>query len=253
MTSPPIRRSFQPTLWPTLFTVPTLIVLMLLGIWQVQRLNWKLELIETMQQRAGGVAEPLPATLPADRDYWNFRRVSLTGTFDHAHEMFLNGRSHGGSPGYHVITPLVRADGGPAVLVDRGFIPFENRDPATRAEAQIEGEVTVEGLAYDVPPRHWAVPDDDVVKNIWFHRDIAGMAAYAGLQQVAPMLVELIGPPPAGRYPIGRPDKIDINNPHLEYAITWFSLALALAVIYGIYHWRPVTTAAQAAKDTAPL
>ncbi len=240
------RRRFRPTLWPTLFTIPSLIILLTLGLWQVERLQWKLDLIALMQSRATGAPADLPNDLGLDREAWNFRRVVVTGQFDHAREMFLNGRSHGGSPGYHVVTPLLRADGGPAVLVDRGWIPYEARDPALRAAGQVTGMVTVEGLLYHVPPRHWAVPDNDPVKNMWFYRDIAGMAAHAGLPVVMPMLLEALASGPAGQYPIGRPDRIDINNPHLEYAFTWFSLALALAVIYGVYHWRPAPGANKA-------
>jgi surfeit locus 1 family protein len=236
---------FRPTFWPTLFTIPTLILLLGLGLWQVQRLGWKLDLIALMQERATGPAADLPVDFGDDREAWNFRRATVTGQFDHTHEMFLNGRSHGGSSGYHVITPLIRADGQGAVLVDRGWIPYESRNPATRADGQVEGTVTVEGLLYDVPPRPWAVPDDDVVKNVWFHRDVARMAAYAGLTKVAPLVLEATVSGPPGRYPIGRPDTIELNNPHLEYAVTWFGLALALAVIYLIYHWRPMKDQSQ--------
>jgi surfeit locus 1 family protein len=232
-----VRRRFRATFWPTLFTVPALLVLVGLGTWQLQRLAWKTALIEEVQSRQAAPPIPLPERID-DPMALRYRKVIVQGTFDHAKEMHLFAHTARGNLGYQVITPLKRDDG-TWVLVNRGWVPDERKDPATRKEGQVAGPVTITGTARPAWPRHMFVPDNDPATNHWFYGDLAGMAAHAGIE-AAPVFVEADATPNPGGLPIGGQTPIDdIPNNHLQYALTWYFLAVGLAGVYFVYHWRP--------------
>lgn len=237
---------FRPTLWPTVFTIPALLVLVGLGTWQLERLQWKTALIAEIQGRVSVPAEPLPAMLAAagdDLPSVQYRRVSLTGAFRHDAEMYLAARSMNGNVGYHVVTPFDLADGG-TVLVDRGWVPPERKLPAQRPEGQVDGEVTIEGVVR-VPraEKSWLQPDNEPHNNMWFWVDLPAMAEHARLGAVgtdlAPVYVEAGPAENPGGFPIGGQTRVNLPNDHLQYAITWYALAVILAVIYVIYHRKP--------------
>lgn len=232
-------RRFRPTLWPTLFTIPALIALVGLGIWQVQRLHWKDALIAERQARSGAPAMTLPATVesPADLEFYPVR---VRGGFRHDREMYLAARTLGGRPGLHVVTPMILEDGR-ALLVDRGWIPETRKDPATRAEGQVAGVVQLEGLARMGGWKGFGFlkPENLPRENLWFWVDPPAMAAAAGLSGAVKEIYLEAGPAEnPGGLPKGGQTRIQLPNDHLEYAITWFSLALALVVIYVVYHLR---------------
>lgn len=227
------RRRFRPKLWPTLFTIPALIVLVGLGTWQVERLHWKESLIAERQSRSKGPAIALPAEI-ADAAALEFYRVRVTGRFLHDRELYLGARSHRGRVGYNVITPMALEDGR-TILVNRGWVPGERKAPENRAEAQIEAIVALEGLlrtggwkGYD-----FVRPDNRPEENFWFWIDLPAMAAHAGLKRPVTALYVDAGPAEnPGGFPIGGQTRIDLPNDHLEYAIIWYALAVALLVIY---------------------
>ena len=119
--------TFRPTFWPTVFTVPALAALIALGTWQLHRLQWKQDLLDKLHNRAVASAVAPPAA-GDDLEAFEFRRVRVTGTYRLDDELYLVGRSLAGAPGLHILTPLVPADGSTAILVDRGYVPFEGRD-----------------------------------------------------------------------------------------------------------------------------
>ena len=225
---------FRPTLWPTLFSVPVFIVLVGLCIWQVQRLHWKEGLIAERESRVAAEPIGLPAVGvdPAGLDY---RRVRLEGSFLHDKELYLGARSMNGNPGYQILTPFALADGG-LVLVDRGWVPVERKAPESRAEGQVAGPQTVEGIVRLPPGQAWMQPDNEPGKNMWFFVDLPAMATVSGAQIRTDLYVDAGPAENPGKYPVGGQTRIEIPNDHLQYAITWGLLALALAVIYVLYH-----------------
>ena len=230
-------KRFRPTLVPTLMVVPALVVLLGLGFWQLERQAWKTALIDRIEARIDGPAEPLPPTID-DLEAWDYRAVTVGGEFDHDREMALAGRVHNGRPGFHLITPLRRTDGdGPPVLVDRGWVPADRRAPDSRPDSRPSGPVTVTGVVRRPQGAGWMTPDNDASANTWYWIDIPGMAAFAGLDAVAPVIVEA-GATPRGSLPVGGQTRVDLPNNHLEYALTWFGFAVILSVIYFLYHWR---------------
>lgn len=228
---------FRPALWPTLITLPALVLLLALGTWQTQRLFWKLDLIERMQQ--GLAAEPvaLPAgPLPAAE--WSYRRVSVTGTYDYSHEFHMLAHSERGNFGYLVIVPLKRADGQGHVLVRRGWVPPEHKQAATRPDGQVPGVVTVTGIVHAPGIRGWMIPDPDTKANLWYYADAKAMLAQAGIQDAPLFFIDADATPNPGIWPRGGHARMDIPNNHLAYAFTWYSAAVVLAVIYVLWHRR---------------
>ena len=230
--------AFRPKLWPTLFTVPALVALLALGTWQVDRLHWKQDLIEKLQERGTAAPMPLPAWID-DLQAWEYRRVTVHGTYLHDHEFYLVNRSLHGKPGLNIVTLLKRSDGGGHVLVNRGWVPFDLREPAARKQGQIEGEVAVEGIVRLAKGPGLFTPENEPHNNTWFFVDPASMTVSASLPPLQPYYVESSDRSVPGGYPVGHQWRVDIRNDHLEYAITWYALALALLVIYILYHRRP--------------
>lgn len=213
-------------------------VLVALGTWQVQRLHWKQALIAAARERpnAPAVEAPGPRDWPAfDIEEWDYRRVSLTGSFGpleaHSFISIPDPRGRYGGPGYFVIAPFVTEDGW-TVLVNRGFVPQDMKEPAARpGSGPPEGTVTMEGIVRQNDPPNFLTPAPDPDTRTVFSRDIGTLSALLGVRvgTVAPYTVDLVaeetpegGLPQAGEY------RVDFPNNHLGYALTWYGLAACL-------------------------
>ncbi len=221
--------------WPSLFALGGILVLLGLGSWQIERLFWKERLIA--ERHAAVTAPPmaLPATLEA-ADGLDYHRVSAIGRFLPDRELFLGATDADGHLGYQIIEPL-RLSSGDVLLVDRGFVPEDKKLPASRSAGEPKGEVTITGLLR-LPPRakpHWFLPANNAERNYWFWVDVPAMAAAAGLDRVLPFYVDADDTPNPGGLPLGGQTRLDLPNNHLQYAITWYALALALAIIAFIF------------------
>ncbi len=229
---------FRPHLAPTLFTVPALLILLGLGTWQLQRLHWKEGLIT---QRAAMVAAPpiaSPQTL-AEAKVNQFRHVADDGLLLNDKEIFLAATSDPGEPGYLVLTPLLEA-GGRIIFVNRGFVPLELKDGAKRSAGELSGMAHITGLLR-VPPAQkptFFLPDNRPDLNLWFWVDLPAMAKAAGVPDAAPFYIDADKTPNPGGWPKGGVTRLELPNDHLQYAITWYALAVALIVIYVLYHRR---------------
>ena len=229
---------FRPKLVPTLFSLPAFITLIFLGSWQVQRLEWKQDLIEKLQDRSSQAAGAIPAG-PLNEEDHEFLPVKVRGVYDHDHEFHLVNRALNGEAGINVVTPL-KLDNGQTILVNRGWVPFEMRDKALRPDGLLQGEQTVAGLLRFVKPRSmiesWVVPSNEPANNAWFNIDPAAMAEQAGLASLPDYYILSSDQSERGDLPRGRQWSPDVRNDNLQYAITWYSLALGLLAIYVIYH-----------------
>jgi len=237
------KRGWRVLLWPTVFSVPALALFVGLGIWQVHRLHWKEGLLAHIDSQMHAPATDLPAEI-SDPASWEYRRVRVAGHYQNDKELYLYAPGPNGNAGYLVITPLVRDQGLP-VLVNRGWVPEDRRDPSTRTESTREGRVEIKGIGRITGGAGPFTPANEPAKNRWFSRDFAAMGKAVG-EDVAPVMVDRDKAPLPGGYPLGGQTRIDIPNNHLEYAITWFGLAYTLLIMFGIYARRALKAAKSA-------
>jgi len=210
----PMRRVFF-----LLFSLAGLGVLLSLGIWQVQRLAWKNAILATIETRIAADPVALPQMLDPEVD--KYRPVSVEGIVQAPMLRVLTSRKGIGA-GYRIISPLQIGDR--VVLLDRGFVPQTQDPPAGHA-----APVTVTGNIHWPDETDSYTPAPDLDKNIWFARDVTAMAAALGTE---PAMIVLRDPTfddgPVTPLPV---DTASIANDHLQYAITWFSLALIWAAM----------------------
>jgi surfeit locus 1 family protein len=156
-----------------------------LGTWQVQRLDWKSKLIAKFEDRL--VRDPLPLPPHVDPDAikdFDYRRIFATGHFRHDQEMLIGPRIHDGSDGYLVVTPLERSGQGTTVLVNRGWIAKKYKNPASRPDGLLSGEVTVEGLLREPWKKNMFTPENSPETREFYFPDVQQMAQLTGSQPV---------------------------------------------------------------------
>jgi surfeit locus 1 family protein len=203
--------------------------LVALGTWQVERRAWKLDLIARVDARihAPPAALPPPAAWPAIHAAADeYRHVQASGTFLYDQEALTQATTALGA-GYWVMTPLRMRDG--VVLVNRGFVPADRRDRASRAAAERPGETTVTGLLRMTEPKGGFLRSNDPAADRWHSRDVQAIADARGLRDVAPFFLDADATPNPGGLPVGGLTVVSFPNSHLVYALTWYALALMLA------------------------
>jgi len=221
---------------PAAFTAFATLVCLGLGVWQLERLEWKTSLIAERRAAVHAATVPVPKA-PEEANRLEFHPVVAEGVFLNDKEIYLGAASpSGGPPGFQVLTPLRLADGR-IVFVNRGFIPSALKDPEKRSAGQLTGPVRVAGLLRLPHGRPgWLVPDNRPDLNYWFWVDLPAMAEATGLSDIAPFYIDADATPNPGGWPKGGVTRIDLPNDHLQYAITWFALAVAAIVVYIV--WR---------------
>ncbi|THH09199.1 hypothetical protein EW146_g8754, partial [Bondarzewia mesenterica] len=246
---------------------PTMIVLgvipiftFYLGTWQLQRLKWKVSLIDELTEKLEREPLHLPnkvkyvlsllvsrngiyilASIAAIPDFI-YRKVILRGRWDDARSMLLGPRVRDGTNGYHLITPLIRTNGS-TVLVDRGFVSGDFVKSGKRIPI-VEGEVEVRGMLRDSQARNYFTPDNHPEKGEWYWADLNAMAEYVGGENanVQQVLVEEIFEGHAGDanlrvshgIPIGKAAVVDVRNAHASYVVTWYALSAFTTVMFNL-------------------
>ena len=232
------RKAARPRLGLTILSLTAFALLIALGVWQIERRAWKLALIDRVEQRIHAPAQPAPSpaswpTISAAND--EYRHVTVSGRFLHDRETLVQAVTEEGG-GYWVLTPL-RRDDGTVVLVNRGFVPPEARERgAARTAAEPVGETTVAGLLRLTEPHGGFLRKNDPAQARWYSRDVQAIAAARGLDaaSTAPYFLDAeataprTGDTPA--WPAPGLTIIAFPNSHLVYAITWYALALMVAV-----------------------
>lgn len=226
-------------IWLTVLAAVAFAILVSLGFWQLQRLAWKEGLIARIEARAHGV----PISLSEAVSRWKkdgdieYMRVRLKGRFRHDRERHLFSVIDG-KTGWRIFTPIETTDRR-IVLVDRGFVPDALKAANRRPEGQIDGLVEVVGLARESGRKGYFTPENEVKTNIWYWRDLKGMARSSIPQEdqsrLVPFFVELESQPVPGDWPKGGATRLELPNSHLQYALTWFGLAGGLLVVVAVY------------------
>lgn len=231
---------FRPLLWPTMFTLAALPVLLGLGFWQLDRLEWKETLLAKIERRME--AEPAPLPTPEawgeiDPQAEEYTRFLLEGRFL-TREFHYFQQNAQGTPGYAVISPLEVAEGA-VVLVNRGFVPAQLKEMDAHGGVPEGADGTplhFIGILRAPATRGTFDGVDDPEKNIWMVRDPAAMGATLDVPHVAPFIIDAEPGSFPGEYPKAGATRPDLPNNHLDYALTWFSLAAILLIIYVLYH-----------------
>jgi surfeit locus 1 family protein len=216
--------TFRP-LWNfTALMLPLFLGCLALGVWQLDRLQWKLALIAQVNRNMAAPAIAVERALAMGSPAAQYRHVTLHGRFDNAKEAYVFTTDASGAPAYHVVTPFT-LDDKRTLLIDRGIVPERLREPATRAIGELAGERRIVGV--------WRVPDapglftpaPNFAKHIWFARDVSGIAKAEHIRVAAPVIVEADAAPNPGGWPKGGQTIVAFSNDHLQYALTWFALA----------------------------
>jgi surfeit locus 1 family protein len=222
---------------PAIVLIGALAVLVSLGTWQLERRAWKEALIAELERKLAAPAADLPP-----RERWpqldaatdEFRRVKFSAEFlpDQEALVYSSGsslRPDVKGPGYFVFSPA-RLAGGGIVVVDRGFVPEGKQDPGARAQGRLSGTIDIVGVLRWPEARGAFTPSDQPDKNLWFARDPLAMAAAKGWGAVAPFYVDQEAPVAPGGLPKAGPVQPSLPNNHLQYAVTWYGLALVFLV-----------------------
>ena len=224
---------------PTVFAVVGVTILIGLGIWQLDRRTWKDNLVNILTVRLAHAPQDLPP-----RDSWprlteeadDYTRVRFPAEFLDGQEalVYTAGsafRPDVKGPGYWLFAPA-RLAGGSIVLVDRGFIPMDRKDAATRTAGTPHGSIDIVGVMRWPEKRGLFTPADEPQNNLWFLRDSVAIAAAKKWVSAAPFYIEQESPVPDGGLPLPGRLTVALPNNHLQYAITWFGLALGLCGVY---------------------
>ncbi|HBS51159.1 MAG TPA: SURF1 family protein [Rhodobacteraceae bacterium] len=213
-------------LFLAVFGVTGFVVLIALGTWQVQRLEWKQAILAEIDSRL--TAEPVDLPEAPEPEIDRYLPVAVAGEMRQGEvHVLVSTRDFGA--GYRIIAPF-ETETGRRIMVDRGFVPTEAKD----AERPL-GAMRIEGNLHWPQEVDSYTPEADPARNIWFAREVPVLAAQLGTEPVL-LIARTPTAPDVTPLPV---DSAGIPNDHLQYAITWFGLAAVWAVMTGYFLWRP--------------
>ncbi len=202
----------------SVFVYFIILTLLFLGFWQIYRLNWKLELIEQIENSLKN--DPVELS---NIEKKNYLRIKTSGEIDFDRQIYLYNLNDAGKAGFEVINPI--KIGNENYLVNRGWIPFEKKD---LPEINLVDQNQIVGtLMLQTKPSTFK-PENDIEKNYWFTLDREDILKFTGIN-FSEYVIYL-----NGDYKIPKPRVITakISNNHKKYAITWFSMAISILLIY---------------------
>ena len=202
----------------SVFVYFIILILLSLGFWQIYRLNWKLELIEQIENSLKN--DPVELSNVEKK---NYLRIKTSGDIDFDKQIYLYNLNDAGKPGFEVINPI--KIGNENYLINRGWIPFEKKD---LPEINLVDQNQIVGtLVLQTKPSTFK-PENDIEKNYWFTLNREDISKFTG-RNFSEYVIYL-----NGDYKIPKPRVITakISNNHKKYAITWFSMAISILLIY---------------------
>ena len=189
-----------------------------LGSWQLYRLNWKLDLINQIEQSL----KSSPIEL-SNIDKKNYLRIKTSGKIDFEKQIYLYNLNESGKPGFEVINPILIDNEN--YLINRGWIPFDKKE---KPEINLINQNNINGTLKNQTIANFFKPKNDIGKNYWFTLDRDDIFKYTG-KKFSKYIIYL-----NGDYQLPKPKVItaNISNNHKKYAITWFSMAISILLIY---------------------
>lgn len=227
--------TFRPLPILTAATVVALAILIGLGTWQLQRRAEKHERLDQIAARSSAPAAPVEVLFAAG-DYAAYRHATADGAFDHAKEAYVYAPRTDGGPtrqGFRVVVPFRLVSGG-TILVDRGWVAEKLKDPASREAGQVEGDIEVTGTLRPSSEPGTFTPPPHIASRTFYRRDSAAIAAAVNETLLRTLVLEATSAIDGGPEPY--PSDVNIPDNHLNYALTWYSLAVVLLIIYLRYH-----------------
>lgn len=226
-------------IWPTIVALAALGILVGLGSWQLERKRWKEGLLAKIAERVK--APPIPLQNAIDRakagEDIEYLHVVAEGRFLHDKERYLYAPAPSGLA-WHVYTPF-ETTGTQLVWVNRGAVPDARKLPAARMEGQVAGTRRITGLVRTGIGKALFAPENDARQNIWYWPDLPAMTKSAFGSEAKPVVPLSIDadaePEPGAGLPKGGVTRIALPNRHLEYAITWYGLGLALVAVFLVF------------------
>ena len=202
----------------SVFVYFIILSLLSLGFWQIYRLNWKLELIEQIENSLKN--DPVEL---ASIEKKNYLRIKTSGEIDFEKQIYLYNLNDTGKPGFEVINPIKIGDEN--YLMNRGWIPFEKKD---LPEINLVDQNKIVGTLMLQTKASTFKPENDIEKNYWFTLNREDISKFTG-RNFSQYVIYL-----NGDYKIPKPRVITakISNNHKKYAITWFSMAISILLIY---------------------
>ena len=202
----------------SVFVYFIILTLLSLGFWQIYRLNWKLELIEQIENSLKN--DPVELS---NIEKKNYLRIKTSGEIDFDKQIYLYNLNENGKPGFEVINPIKIGDEN--YLMNRGWIPFEKKE---LPEINFVDQNQIVGtLMLQTKPSTFK-PENEIEKNYWFTLNREDISKFTG-RNFSKYVIYL-----NGDYKIPKPRVITakISNNHKKYAITWFSMAISILLIY---------------------
>lgn len=232
---------FRPEPVLTIASLLALAVLLRLGFWQLDRLEWKLGLISRVETQMA--LPPVPFSLLTIQDFTEeglsaalYRPVKISGQFRHDREIHVFTRNDKGVAGYRIFTPLERPLY-PPILIDRGYVPEKFKEPNTRTSGLIEGDIEISGIVRQLTKKGAFTPANNMFSNTWFSLEpFDDVRAALQMPDLLPFVIEADPQPELNTWPRGGPRIFNFKNDHLGYALTWFGLACTLIGVYVAYH-----------------
>ena len=202
----------------SVFVYFIILVLLSLGCWQLYRLNWKLNLIQEIENSLKN--DPIELSKTNEK---NFLRIKTSGVIDFDKQIYLYNLNDNGKPGFEVVNPILINDKN--YLINRGWIPLNQKD---QTEINLVDQNKIIGTLKLQSKASTFKPENDIEKNYWFTLDRDDVFKYTG-KNFSNFIIYL-----NGDYNIPKPKVItaNISNNHKKYAITWFSMAISILLIY---------------------
>ena len=202
----------------SVFIIFFIFVFIALGTWQVIRLNWKNNLILEIENSLKN-----PPVQLSQSNQQNYLKIKTSGRVDFEKQIYLYNLNDSGTPGFEVLNPILID--GENYLLNRGWIPFEKKDTP---EINILDQNNIEGILKTQGRKNIFKPDNDIKENYWFSLNREDISKFTG-KEFSKYIIYL-----DGNYQFPRPKKItaNISNNHKKYAMTWFSLAISILLLY---------------------
>ncbi|MBX9927252.1 MAG: SURF1 family protein [Hyphomicrobiaceae bacterium] len=250
----PLRPTSRSLFWPSILALAGFGFLIALGTWQLERRAWKEAILNRIKTQQSGPPVDGTAIWPSlpcatnsttdRRDACEYQPVKLRGVFDHARERHIftaapkaPGVPSGSPGGYWIFTPM-KLETGRTAFVNRGFVTEGQKSAETRQAAQGSGMVEVVGLYRAAQARATFDGANDTLRNVWYVRNPAELWS-SDPEPLAEKTayLDMTAPPPTGGWPFPLAGKVELSNRHLEYALTWYGLAVTLLAVYGAFAW----------------